>query len=252
MITRLNVASIYVLDKEEALDFYVNKLGLEKGSDVKQGDYRWLTVRVPGHPEVEISLEQPGPPLHDEATAEQLRELITKGALAKVLEISDRVRDGAATAPLDDARRAAIEQLFEQWSGEGLRVLGVAVKPMPRRPVYAHDDETAMIFAGDMARRIWTPTCPRPPTPMTTAVEPGTSRGSERLTAWYGVRPASVSGAACVTSSSPIGMSWRAGTETRGAMPPSRPSPMPPGGTLRHSLSRPCRQARQRPHPRMP
>ena len=28
MITRLNVASIYVLDKDEALDFYVNKLGL--------------------------------------------------------------------------------------------------------------------------------------------------------------------------------------------------------------------------------
>ena len=82
MITRLNVASIYVLDKDEALDFYVNKLGLEKGNDVKQGDYRWLTVRVPGEPGTEISLEQPGPPLHDEATAEQLRELITKGALS--------------------------------------------------------------------------------------------------------------------------------------------------------------------------
>ena len=81
MITRLNVASIYVLDKDEALDFYVNKLGLEKGSDVRQGDYRWLTIRVPGEPATEVSLEQPGPPLHDEATAEQLRDLITKGAL---------------------------------------------------------------------------------------------------------------------------------------------------------------------------
>ena len=28
MITKLNVATIYVLDKDEALDFYVNKLGL--------------------------------------------------------------------------------------------------------------------------------------------------------------------------------------------------------------------------------
>jgi hypothetical protein len=46
MITMLNVASIYVLDKEEALDFYVNKLGLEKGNDVRQGDYRWLTIRL--------------------------------------------------------------------------------------------------------------------------------------------------------------------------------------------------------------
>ena len=42
MITRLNVTSIYVLDKDEALDFYVNKLGLEKGNDARQGDYRWL------------------------------------------------------------------------------------------------------------------------------------------------------------------------------------------------------------------
>ena len=41
MITGLNVASIYVLDKDEALDFYVNKLGLEVGSDFTQGDYRW-------------------------------------------------------------------------------------------------------------------------------------------------------------------------------------------------------------------
>ena len=92
MITRLNVASIYVLDKDEALDFYVNKLGLEKGSDYKQGDYRWLTVRVPGNPDVEISLEQPGPPLHDEATAEQLRELITKGALGGLVFHTDDAR----------------------------------------------------------------------------------------------------------------------------------------------------------------
>ncbi len=54
MLTRLNVASIYVLDKDEALDFYVNKLGLEKGNDVKQGAYRWLTVRVPGEGGTEV------------------------------------------------------------------------------------------------------------------------------------------------------------------------------------------------------
>jgi len=92
MISRLNVASIYVLDKEEALDFYVNKLGLEKGNDVQQGDYRWLTVRAPGDRPTEISLEQPGPPLHDEATAERLRELITKGALGGLVFITDDAR----------------------------------------------------------------------------------------------------------------------------------------------------------------
>ncbi len=92
MITRLNVASIYVLDKDEALEFYVDKLGLEKGNDVRQGSYRWLTVRVPGDAGTEISLEQPGAPLHDEATAAELRELITKGALSGLVFVTDDVR----------------------------------------------------------------------------------------------------------------------------------------------------------------
>jgi catechol 2,3-dioxygenase-like lactoylglutathione lyase family enzyme len=91
MITKLNVATIYVLDKDEALDFYVNKLGLEKGNDIRQGTYRWLTVRVPGDV-TEISLEVPGPPLHDEATAAKIRELITKGAMSGLVFNADDVR----------------------------------------------------------------------------------------------------------------------------------------------------------------
>jgi catechol 2,3-dioxygenase-like lactoylglutathione lyase family enzyme len=93
MITRLNVASIYVLDKDEALDFYVNKLGLEKGNDVRQGEYRWLTIKVPGEQgATEVSLEQPGSPLHDEATAAQIRDLVTKGALGGLVFITDDAR----------------------------------------------------------------------------------------------------------------------------------------------------------------
>ncbi len=92
MINKLNVSSVMVLDKDEALDFYVNKLGLEVGQDFQQGDYRWLTVRVPGEPGTEISLEKPGPPLHDEATAEQLRELITKGAMGGLVFLTDDVQ----------------------------------------------------------------------------------------------------------------------------------------------------------------
>ncbi|MDG4827670.1 VOC family protein [Asanoa sp. WMMD1127] len=92
MITKLNVTSIYVLDKDEALDFYVDKLGLEKGNDVRQGDYRWLTVRVPGADGTEISLEEPGAPLHDEATARQLRELVAKGALTGLVLITDDIQ----------------------------------------------------------------------------------------------------------------------------------------------------------------
>ena len=49
-------------------------------------------MRVPSEPGVEISLEQPGPPLHDDATAETIRELITKGALGGLVFHTDDAR----------------------------------------------------------------------------------------------------------------------------------------------------------------
>ena len=92
MITKLNVTSVMVLDQEKALDFYVNKLGLEKAQDIHQGLFRWLTVRVPGNPEIEIFLQEPGPPVQDEATAAQLRELIAKGAMGGLVFQTDDTR----------------------------------------------------------------------------------------------------------------------------------------------------------------
>jgi uncharacterized glyoxalase superfamily protein PhnB len=80
MYNSINLSSIFVLDQDKALDFYVNKLGLEVGDDMDLGFMRWLTVRVPGQPGREVLLEKPGPPAMDEATAEKVRELVTKGA----------------------------------------------------------------------------------------------------------------------------------------------------------------------------
>jgi uncharacterized glyoxalase superfamily protein PhnB len=71
---------VFVFDQDEALDFYVGKLGFEVGADVDLGHMRWLTVNAPGQPERQILLEKPGPPAMDEATAEQVRELVAKGA----------------------------------------------------------------------------------------------------------------------------------------------------------------------------
>lgn len=79
MLTRNNLSSIYVLDQDEALTFYTEVLGLEVSADMNFGPMRWLTVRVPGD-QKEILLERPGPPAHDEATAAQVRDLVTKGA----------------------------------------------------------------------------------------------------------------------------------------------------------------------------
>lgn len=79
MLTSNNLSSIFVLDQDEALAFYTGVLGLEVGADVDFGAMRWLTVRVPGT-DHEILLERPGPPAHDQATAEKIRELVTMGA----------------------------------------------------------------------------------------------------------------------------------------------------------------------------
>ncbi len=132
MISRIDVATVYVLDKQEALDFYVGKLGLEVGHDVTQGSYRWLTVRVPGADGVEISLEQPGPPLHDEVTAAQLRELITKGALGSLVLHAPDVRalyDTLRERGVTDFTQEPTDQFYgtdmgiRDPSGNAIRVL---------------------------------------------------------------------------------------------------------------------------------
>lgn len=81
MFTSINISQIFVLDQDEALDFYVGKLGLEVNTDADLGFMRWLTVNVPGHPDRAILLEKPGAPRLDEATADQVRDLLTKGAM---------------------------------------------------------------------------------------------------------------------------------------------------------------------------
>ena len=71
---------MFVLDQDQALDFYVGKLGLEVHTDTDLGFMRWLTVRVPGDPARELLLELPGPPAMDDATAAQVRALVAKGS----------------------------------------------------------------------------------------------------------------------------------------------------------------------------
>lgn len=68
-----------MLDQDEALEFYVRKLGLEIHTDADLGFMRWLTVIVPGDPARQILLERPGPPSLDETTAEQVRAINERG-----------------------------------------------------------------------------------------------------------------------------------------------------------------------------
>ena len=78
MFNALTHSFIYVLDQDEALDFYVGKLGLEVHADADLGFMRWLTVNVPGRPDSHLVLSTPEMG-HDEETAEEIRALVTKG-----------------------------------------------------------------------------------------------------------------------------------------------------------------------------
>jgi catechol 2,3-dioxygenase-like lactoylglutathione lyase family enzyme len=80
MLDSINISHVFVFDQQEALDFYVGKLGLEVSNDLDLGVMRWLTVRVPGDPSRDILLELPGPPAIDHKAAEQVRALVSKGA----------------------------------------------------------------------------------------------------------------------------------------------------------------------------
>ncbi|MCM3894252.1 VOC family protein [Gordonia sputi] len=74
------LSQIYVLDHDEALDFYVGNLGFEVHSDVDMGFMRWLTINLPSDPDRQLMLEIPGPPSLSPETAAQVRDLLTKGA----------------------------------------------------------------------------------------------------------------------------------------------------------------------------
>jgi catechol 2,3-dioxygenase-like lactoylglutathione lyase family enzyme len=95
MITIAN-AQFWVHDQDEALAFYTEKLGLELREDVtvpELGNFRWLSVGVPGQPDVAITLMAvPGPPVFDEETRRQILALLAKGAAGGLFHATDDCR----------------------------------------------------------------------------------------------------------------------------------------------------------------
>jgi predicted enzyme related to lactoylglutathione lyase len=82
---------VYVLDQDEALDFYTRVLGFEKRIDAQMEHMRWLTVSPPTQPDLEINLMALGPPLPPE-DVEPLRELVAKGSMGAVIFTTDDCR----------------------------------------------------------------------------------------------------------------------------------------------------------------
>jgi len=92
MINRLSHATLWVLDQDAALRFYTEKLGFEVRRDQSIDSFRWLTVGPPDQPDVQLVLLEPGPPMMDAASADQIRALVAKGAMGTGVFATDDCR----------------------------------------------------------------------------------------------------------------------------------------------------------------
>jgi uncharacterized glyoxalase superfamily protein PhnB len=99
---------LWVHDQDEALAFYTQKLGMEVRSDVtmaEMGNFRWLAVGPAGQPDIAITLMAiPGPPVMDEESARQVRDLMAKGFAGTVFLTTDDCR-----ASYEDLRARGVE-----------------------------------------------------------------------------------------------------------------------------------------------
>src|SRR3954447_22871809 len=90
MTQGVEVVGLYVRNQDEALAFYVEKLGFRVHTDVRNGDYRWLTVQHPDQPSFQLGLFKPAAPMVDAATAQALQAMVAKGAMPPlVLAVDD-------------------------------------------------------------------------------------------------------------------------------------------------------------------
>ena len=81
MITGFGLVCLNVLDLDEAKEFYVDVLGFEVSFDEVLDGFRWLTVHVPGNPDLPMMLVVPEAPVVEEPIAEQMRSLMARGYL---------------------------------------------------------------------------------------------------------------------------------------------------------------------------
>ena len=131
MTAGIETVGLYVRDQDEALDFYVNKLGFQVHTDVRNGPYRWLTVQHPQQPGFQLGLYVPGPPTHDAATAQSLAALVAKGAMPPLVLVVDDCRaacermraQGVEFTQEPTSRYGAVDAGFRDPSGNGWKVV---------------------------------------------------------------------------------------------------------------------------------
>jgi catechol 2,3-dioxygenase-like lactoylglutathione lyase family enzyme len=127
----VQMVGLYVHNQDEAVEFYVEKLGFRVHSDVRNGDFRWLTVQHPDQPSFQLGLFIPGPPMLDAGTAQTLREVVAKGAMPPlVLEVDDcraahdRMRARGVEFTQEPVERyGTVDAGFRDPSGNGWKMI---------------------------------------------------------------------------------------------------------------------------------
>ena len=95
MLNQLANVQVWVHDQEEALAFYTDKLGFEVREDVtvpELGNFRWLSVGVPGQDVAIVLMAVPGAPVFDDETRDQIMALMAKGASGGLFFTTDDCR----------------------------------------------------------------------------------------------------------------------------------------------------------------
>src|SRR6476659_2179941 len=95
MLKQITTVNVWVHDQDEALAFYTEKLGMELRDDVTMpelGNFRWLTVGVPGQDIAIVLMAVPGPPVFDDETRDQIKALVSKGAATGLFFATDAIQ----------------------------------------------------------------------------------------------------------------------------------------------------------------
>jgi catechol 2,3-dioxygenase-like lactoylglutathione lyase family enzyme len=127
----VGVVGLYVRDQEEALQFYVGKLGFRIHTDARNGDYRWLTVQHPDQPSFQLGLFTPQSPMLDATTVQSLQEIVAKGGMPPlVLAVKDcraacdRMREKGVEITQEPVERyGTVDAGFRDPSGNGWKVI---------------------------------------------------------------------------------------------------------------------------------
>jgi catechol 2,3-dioxygenase-like lactoylglutathione lyase family enzyme len=95
MLKSLTNVQVWVHDQDEALAFYTDKLGMELREDVtvpEMGNFRWLSVGVPGQDVAITLMAIPGPPVFEEETRKRITEVLASGASGGLFFATDDVQ----------------------------------------------------------------------------------------------------------------------------------------------------------------